>query len=943
MSNRESEISDVDDTREKVMYRLGGLTLLAFLASFDVSTLWAAEIQGKIAAVAGQKITINVDSDPLPVAGDRVRVVVNVPSIGEAKVGTGRVTEVRGTQVLATIDKASGKLEVGQTVRITSSKSQSKGDAPTTPKHPPMRAPTAAPVPETPPSGPPNTVHKPPLAGLGAAEPIEITSSLVGQDAQGRDIVRAVAEALPRLHLSRHPVDDEIGRRAARLFIDGLDADKLFFNQEDVDTFLEHGHVMADELRRGDLNLTYEIFRLFLNRLGERIALGQQLLNAEHDFAIEEDLLLRDPSIQWPLDQTAAAEIWRKSMKYHMLMHRAAGADWTDARRRTAGAMRDLVRRMQTVSDEDLRTSMLMALAAAYDPNSKYLPQKAFADENAVLNQQMVGIGAALSEIEGYVTVQRLIADGPADRDGHLKAGDRIVGVGQGAEGPIKDVVGKRLAEVVSQIRGPEDSIVRLRVMPKGQFEAWVYKITRGKVDLALLGTAILSGEQLPGSRSAKLGYVHMPAFYTDLAAQQAGRKNYRSSARDLRPRLEEFRKQDVHVVVVDLRNNNGGTTQESLDTASLFLGGAPALQNRDREGNVTQHGNQNLSVAWEGPLVVLTNRVTAGGGEILAAAIQDYDRGLVLGDPATFGMGTVADFFDVGQVLFGGSESPKLGYLKLTTSKFYRVNGQSTQLRGVVPHVLLPSPTADAPIGEKAKTYALQADAVDALQYTGFGFEIEPDLQQTLTERSKQRRQSSPHFLKLDRQQVESASSRNGRAINLNEQAFLAARRSETEDEAKGGRPIPGLPAVTLDGYLQETLAVALDYSNRAYCAVAERQYLRSQYALAIENYQRSVDTDPDSGNGHYGLAWVLGTCPESEFRDGNRAIKHARKACELSEWKDWTSLLALAIGEAEVGRFDDANTHLTQALEMAPAEQRDAYGYLRQRFAAGQSYGSP
>ncbi len=920
------------------MHRLGGLALLALAASFGIPTVRAAEIRGRVAAVTGQEITVDIDEDVLSAVGDSVRVVVAVPNVGEAKVGTGRVTGIRGKQVVASIDKATGQLAVGQAVRIVASGGQPAPEAAATVKTPqPTRAPPRprGAVPTS------NPVERPSL--VAPAEPVEISSALVGQTDHSREVVKAVAEVLPRLHLSRHPVDDEIGRRTIRVFIDRLDPDKLFFNQADVDGFLAQGSAMSDGLRRGDLPQAYEIFRRFLRRLGERVALAQQLLDTQHDFTIDEELLLRDPSSQWPTDQPTALETWRKWIKYHMLTHRAVGADWAEARSRTARTIRDLVQRMQRVSDNDLQNSLLDALAGAYDPHSSYMSQKSFDEFNAALKQQMVGVGAVLAEADGYVTVQNLIPGGPADRQGRMKPGDRIVGVGEGPDGSIEDVVGRPLAEVVGMIRGPEGTVVRLRVIPQGEFEAQVYSAKRDRVDLTTLGTAVLTGDQVRASETAKIGYVYLPTFYTDLAAQRAGREDYRSSARDLRPKLEEFRKRGVHVVVLDARNNNGGGLQESIDTTSLFIGGAPVMQQRNREGEIAQLANERATLAWGGPLVVLTDRVTAGGAEILAAAIHDYRRGLVVGDSSTFGVGTIADLFDVARVLDRPAPAGSLGYLRVTAAKFYRVNGQSTQRRGVVPDIVLPSPAADAPPGEALKPFSLMGDAIDPLQFSDFGYDTPPELLQTLRQRSEQRRREDAYFRRLAAQLTQARRSHTGTVIPLSERAFLAPRTPRGQDSNRTTNKVPGIPAAVLDEYLVEVLAIALDYAARAHVSAAERMYLRGDYKAALVGYQDSIDTAPTFADGHYRLAWTLSTCPEAKFRDGERAIRHARIACELSQWKVWSYLLGLSIAEAETGRFSDAQAHLTQALDLAPEDQRQAYQYLRDRFSASRPYAPP
>ena len=918
---------------------------IAVLFLVTVSSLRAGEIEGTVVEVDGKRVTIELVGDIIPVVDDEVRVVIDVPGIGEANVGSGRVTEVHGTRVLAQIDRTTGRLEVGRKARIKSAGTSAAREKPRRPASTPTtRTPAAPPKPAPAPgemTETTNTIHRLPPAVANPPKPVKVTSSLVGQDQSSREIVQAVAEALPRLHLSRHPVDEEIGRRTIQLFLERLDTDKLFFNQEDVDRLMESGRTMADQSRAGELSLAYEIFRLYLDRLAERVALGRQILAGDLDFETEEELLLRDPSNRWPLDPIAVHDIWRKWMKYHILTHRAVGSDWTEAKRKVSRTLDDLVARMQRVDDDNLRDSLLDAMAAAYDPHSRYMSPKAWEEQNVLLSQQMAGIGAQLAEIDGYVTVHDVIPNGPADKQGDLKPGDRIVGVGQSTDGSIKDTSGMKLADVVALIRGDAGTVARLRVIPRGKFEARVYSIIRDKVDLAVMETAVVSGDQVGASDAAKIGYVHLPTFYTDLAAMREGKTDYRSSARDLQPRLQEFQRQKLHVVVVDLRKNNGGTPEESIDTASLFLGGVSVMQTRDREGVVTQHRSDRIELAWDGPLVILTNRVTAGGAEILAAAIQDYDRGLVIGDRTTFGMGTVAYFHDVATSIGRSLPMGSLGYLRVTGQKFYRASGQSTQLRGVIPNIILPSTTSDEALGETLLPFALQADSVDALRFTTFEYDVPPKMQQALRQSSDQRRQSSEYFRQLRAKSSRTTGPSRGTVVRLSERGFLADRGEPADaNQDDNSRRIPGTRGVNLDGYLSEAFLIALDYASRSLCSAAERKYDQGDYASARRNYEDAISADPKSIASHYGLAWMLSTCPERDVRDGEAAVRHATIACELSEWKAWHHRLALAIAEAEAGRFSEAQKHLAEALRQAPEDQRQEYEYLRDRFAASQPF---
>jgi carboxyl-terminal processing protease len=770
----------------------------------------------------------------------------------------------------------------------------------------------------------------------------QVQSSLKGPNAGHRQIVNAAVKLLEREHLSRHPLDDQIAQRAINAFIKSLDPAKMYFTQDDVKSFTRHYDLFDDQLGAGDLSQAYEMFRKFLERVRQRVALVEELIEADHDFTLDESLVAKYDNVAFPENELEVREIWRKRVKHDLLVHKAAGADLDEARRRVRQQYHNYLQQVHRNDDLDLLQVTLNAVTAAYDPHSKYLSERTVADFRINVAAEMVGLGAQLKMANGYISVTKVIPGGPADIDGRLKPGDRILAVGQDDGGQMVDAINQRLSDIVKLIRGKADTKVRLRVLPQGEFESSIYEITRGKVELQKIGHAVLTGEHLPGGRTARVGYVYLPTFYLDMEAKRAGRDDYRSTTRDMKNILTDFSKQNVDVVVIDLMNNGGGSLTEAINLPGLFLDGEPVtVQVKDKDGRVQSYAALKIDKVWDGPLVVLTNRVSAGGSEILAGAIQDYQRGLVIGDSKTHGLGTVANVMEIGRTLFRIENPPKLGHLKIVTQRFYRPGGDSMQMRGIVPDVVVPSLTDHMDLGEEHLDYALKFDKLRPANYTASkDFPLDDEARRWLNDSSGARRSGSAYFQGLTQKIARYSSSKNA-PIPLNEEKYVA-RQSSTDAKKDAANPIPGIGDRKLDGYTNEVLSIALDYASRLHFARAEKLYKAEQFSAALDSYRKAVASDPGYTDAHYKYAWYLGTSRDANFRNGKLAVTHATKACEKSEWKKWSHILCLSIAMAESGDFDGALKHLKSALDKAPPNLRARYEYLQRRFEQRQTYAS-
>jgi len=433
---------------------------------------------------------------------------------------------------------------------------------------------------------------------------------------------------------------------------------------------------------------------------------------------------------------------------------------------------------------------------------------------------ELDGIGAQLKGEDGYTTIVELTPGGAADKDGRLKAKDRVVGVGQGNEGEIVDVVDMNLNEVVRLIRGKRGTIVRLKVVPVGDTAPKVYDITRAKIELKdaeARGEVIEHGAKADGT-PWRIGVINLPSFYMDMAGAQQGQADYKSSTRDCRRLLDQFREQGVDGVVLDLRNNGGGSLPEAIKLTGLFIDRGPVVQIKDADHQVRPYDDTEAGVSWEGPLVVLTNKFSASASEILAGAIQDYQRGIIVGDEATHGKGTVQSLLDLGRQLFQRFDNaPSLGAIKITMQQFYRPSGASTQLEGVKSDVVLPSLTTHLPVGEGDLDHAIPFDRVQPARYTAVD-RVSAALVERLRERSESRVEGRKEFAKLADDVARYQRRKDEQTISLVEAEFERQwnEGKAADDEEKKLQELDATqkrPVVRRDYWFDEAMNVTVDY----------------------------------------------------------------------------------------------------------------------------------
>jgi len=592
-------------------------------------------------------------------------------------------------------------------------------------------------------------------------------------DSQRETIVEMI-EQLEERHYAKLKYDDTLSSQHLDSYIDSLDRGKMFFIASDLAEFEQYRTVMDDQLGKGKLDAGFVIFNRFHQRLERRIERILETLPeavAGFDFTLDESYLLDVEDRAWASTEAELDDRWRKQLKNQVLSLKLADKPVDEIVPTLEKRYRNQLKRVQQYNNQDVFQIYANALTELYDPHTNYLSPRRSENFNINMSLSLEGIGAVLQMEDEYTKVARLVAKGPADKQGELHPSDRIVGVGQGEDGELEDVIGWRLDEVVELIRGPKDSTVRLEVIPakaKTTDQRKVITIVRNEVKLEEQSAQTRVLEIPNGDQVIKVGVIDIPAFYIDFDAMRRGDKEYKSTTRDVKKLLQELQEEGVDGIVVDLRNNGGGSLQEANELTGLFIEYGPTVQIRHSSRRVWRDGKRLKSDYYEGPLVVLVNRLSASASEIFAGAIQDYQRGIIVGD-RSFGKGTV-------QTLLPLTE----GQLKITESKFYRISGESTQHRGVVPDVEFPTVYDTEEIGESALDHALNWDQINPVRHHRYN-----DLSTVLprvTTQFHDRSEHNPDFVFLEDQIGLAQQTREITELPLNEKTRLALRESQEE-----------------------------------------------------------------------------------------------------------------------------------------------------------------
>ena len=561
------------------------------------------------------------------------------------------------------------------------------------------------------------------VAAQGAAADSELAyPPLLTPAAQEARAAHMAAELLSRYHYKAVPLDDALSSKMFDQYLKALDPEKIYFLQSDIDRLAVERSRLDDAILTEDLRAPFEIFNLYERRAVERMAYARSLLHKGFDFASDETLMIDRKDQAWPATEADALDLWRKRVKNDWLRLKLAGQDDGTIAKVLDKRYDSASKRLGKITGADAFEAFMNAYTTAIEPHTNYLGPRAAANFDIAMRLSLAGIGAVLVDIDGYATIRELVAGGPASLSGQLQVGDRIVGVAQGATRTMDDVVGRRLDDTVALIRGAVGSTVRLDVLPadKGpDAPSKTVVLVRNTIKIQDSAAKAKVYSVTTGEGKRLIGVITLPSFYEDVDALRKGDKDYRSAGGDVAKLLADLKVQKVDGVLMDLRNNGGGSLREAIGLTGLFVGKVPVVQTRSAKGDVTVGRNVNTELAWDGPMGVLINRASASASEIFAAAIQDYGRGLIMGE-RSFGKGTVQTVASLDQL--ANNASPVYGELKMTIAQFFRVNGGTTQLRGVTPDLGYLQSGNDTLFGESSFDNALPATQVKAADYAPVG-----------------------------------------------------------------------------------------------------------------------------------------------------------------------------------------------------------------------------
>ena len=547
--------------------------------------------------------------------------------------------------------------------------------------------------------------------------PNEIPLSELKPTREQRQATLIALKVINQHHYKRHQLDDAMSSAILERYLDMLDPNRSFFTIKDVESFKKYENKLDDALIHADLAPAFKIFKLFRQRVDERIAFALRQLDKKFDFSRDEQYRFDRNKAERPADQKAQKELWRKRVKNDFLVLRLTKKDEKEIKKTLRKRYEEIRRRTHQLTAEDVFQSYLNSYTLSLDPHTTYISPRA--SENFDVSRQLSqeGIGAVLRTDNEYTIVQRVIPGGPASQSNKLHVGDRIVGVGQEKDGEIIDVIGWRLQDVIKLIRGPNGSNVRLRILPEGDGPTSVVTLIRNKMKIKgqAAKRSIIQG--LDGMGSLRIGVIELPAFYRNFRAHSRGDKDYRSATRDVRRLLDELQEERVDGIVIDLRQNGGGSFLEATELTGLFIPEGPVVQTKNASGKIEIEQDPEPALAYDGPLAVLVDSSSASATEIFAGAIQDYRRGIIIGEP-TFGNGTIQTVVDLNRYIKKQYRNNKLGRLRLTMAQFFRVNGSSPQLKGVVPDIIYPSASSSSEVGERSLENALPWARIDSADY---------------------------------------------------------------------------------------------------------------------------------------------------------------------------------------------------------------------------------
>jgi len=648
-----------------------------------------------------------------------------------------------------------------------------------------------------------------------------------------KKVERLVFDILSNYHYRKVPVNDSLSEKILEEYIKNLDPNKAYFLASDISNFDQFKFKIDDDLARGELSSAFVIYNTYQKRVKERFNYVKSILNSSQDFSIDESYAPNRDKLPWATDASSLNDYWRKDLKRQILDEKinTKKADTTIIRElkdRFSRSEKYLTR----AKSEDVFQIFMNAYTESIDPHTSYMIPKTASEFNKDMSQSFEGIGATLRLEGDYVTIMELIPGGPAFRSKQISPKDRIVGVAQGDDGAFTDIIGWFTDDAVKLIRGAKGTVVRLKVL-KGNAAMGTppveIRLVREKIKIEeqTAKKEILTSKN--GDQVTKIGLITIPMFYRDFEGARSREKDFKSTSADVKKFLNEFKNDGgVDAVVIDLRNNGGGSLIEAIELTGLFISKGPVVQRKSSEGRISTELDENPELVYDGPLAVMINRFSASASEIFAAAIQDYKRGIVVGEQS-YGKGTVQSVVDLTRYM---GETEPAGSLKITLEKFYRINGSSTQHKGVSPDFALPSAFTAEEYGESAQKSALPWDMIASSAYQPVNA-IHSTIQNKLLVNFQTRMKTNTELLKLksDTEKFKKYKEKNLVSLQLDKRKIeleeLKKQPDETESivQAMGGTIAEDPTKVendkkdkhAKDVYLKETKQIVLDWLSLA------------------------------------------------------------------------------------------------------------------------------
>jgi carboxyl-terminal processing protease len=650
---------------------------------------------------------------------------------------------------------------------------------------------------------------------------------------------RFTSVVLGKAHYKPLPLDDAMSEKIFDRYFKSLDAEKMFFTQADIDQYSIVRTRLDDAINTENLSVPFAIFNLYQQRFNERIAYARELVKqGKFEFASDESYQYDREKVDWAKSDAEVKDLWRKRVKNEWLRLKLAGKDDKSIRETLDKRYEGYLSPSRKLTSEDVFQIFMNAYAMSIEPHTNYLGPRAADNFDIAMRLSLEGIGCVLQSRDDYTVVREVVTGSPAGLSGKIKVGDKIVGVAKDEKTPITEVMGWRLDDVVALIRGPKDSTVKLEIIPADagpDGKHTFVTLVRQKISMEEQSAKKSIYEVKDGNAKRRVGVISLPTFYMDFEARRKGDKDFKSATRDVKRLLVELKKDKVDNVLIDLRNNGGGSLSEAVELTGLFIDKGPVVMQRTGDNKVEVESDTDPGMAWDGPMGVLINRGSASASEIFAAAIQDYGRGIIIGEPS-FGKGTVQTLFDLNR--FAPGEKTRYGELKYTVAQFFRINGGTTQLRGVTPDIKLPTMGDSDQYGESSYENALPWTQIKPAVYIPAG-EIK-DILPLLDKRHDARVSKDKDFQYLLEDIALVKKQRKENSVSLNE----VVRRKERDQqesrsklrEARLLSPVPGADDPILLPDPKEAL-------NKAISASAKPAGKAAQKVAGVKGALRSDD----------------------------------------------------------------------------------------------------